>query len=99
MAPASPPWMEDGSSPMIAPTTLAGAAIFRAVNRNGSEAGTRSFHRTDHFDAAYELISSWARGSADRRPRSVLIVTGKNVRYAGMTATENRPAPTHTTTI
>ena len=28
---------------MIAPTTLAVAAIFSAVKRNGSEAGTRSF--------------------------------------------------------
>ena len=31
------------SSPMIAPTMLAVAAILRAVNRYGSDAGRRSF--------------------------------------------------------
>ena len=34
--------MPPGPSPMIAPTMLAVAAIFRAVNRYGSEAGKRS---------------------------------------------------------
>ena len=52
---------------------------------------------------AYERISSSARGSADWSPRSVLIVTGKKVRYAEMTATETQPGsprePSQTTTI
>ena len=65
---------------MIAPTTPAVAAIFRAVKRNGNEAGTRSFQRISRRLAAYERISSTARGSADCSPRSVLIVTGKKVR-------------------
>ena len=36
-------------------------------------------------------MSSSARGSADCRPRSVLIATGKNVRYAAITATAPQP--------
>lgn len=32
-------------------------------------------------------MSSTAAGSADRSPRTVFTVTGKNVRYAAMTAT------------
>ena len=65
---------------MIAPTTLAGAAILSAVKMNGSAAGTRSFQSTLQLLAAYDRMSSSARGSTDVRPRSVLIVTGKNVR-------------------
>src|SRR4029079_19564713 len=42
---------------------------------------------------------SCARGSADCSPRSVLIVTGKNVRYAAITATDCQPAFSQTTTI
>ena len=38
-------------------------------------------------DAAYERISSSARGSGERRPRIIAIVTGKNVRYVAMTTT------------
>ena len=34
--------MPPGPSPMIAPTMLAVAAIFSAVNRYGSDAGRRS---------------------------------------------------------
>src|SRR5687768_12143731 len=72
---------------MIAPTTLAVAEILSAAKMNGSAAGTRSFQSTFHPLAAYERMSSTARGSADRSPRSVLIATGKNVRYAAITAT------------
>src|SRR5215510_12254503 len=72
---------------MIAPTTLAVAAILRAVKMYGSAAGTRSFHRTVQPRAAYECMSSSAVGSTDRRPLIVFIVTGKNVRYAAMTET------------
>jgi hypothetical protein len=36
---------------------------------------------------AYERISSSARGSAEWSPRSVLMATGKNVRYAAIIAT------------
>ena len=46
----------------------------------GSAAGTRSFHSTCQSEAAYERINSTAVGCGERRPRRVLIVTGKNVR-------------------
>src|SRR5688572_8083057 len=88
---------------MIAPTTLAVAETLSAENRYGNEAGTFSFQRIDHRLAAYERISSSARRSAESKPRSVLIVTGKNVRYAAMTATENHAGkprePIQTTTM
>src|SRR5262245_65630582 len=80
-------WSEAGASPMIAPTTLAVAAIFRAVKMYGSADGTRSFHRIDQALEAYECMSSSARGSGESSPRSVFTVTGKNVRYAAMTET------------
>src|SRR5919109_2208030 len=95
--------MPEGSSLMIAPTTLAVADTLSAAKRNGSEAGTRSFQRIVRRLAAYERISSSARGSADWRPRSALMVTGKKVRYAAITATENQAGtfrlPSQTTTI
>src|SRR4051812_14560725 len=84
---------------MIAPTTLAVALIFNALKRYGSDDGTRRRHSTCHGDAAYDRISSCARGSIACRPRSVLIVTGKKVRYAAITATDCQPAFSHTTTI
>src|SRR5581483_12075328 len=91
---------------MIAPTTLAVAAIRNAENTKGSDAGTRSFQSTVHELAAYVRIRSSARASADCRPRSVLIATGKNVRYAAITATDPQPCSepgsfgfTQTTTI
>src|SRR5205823_1696537 len=85
--PPSPSWIDDGSSPMIAPTTLAVADTLSAAKMYGSAAGTRSFQRMRQFPAAYDLISSSARRSAECSPRIVLIVTGKNVRYAAITAT------------
>src|SRR4051812_17040299 len=84
---------------MIAPTTLAVALTFRAVKTYGSDAGTRSFQSTFQGLAAYERRSSCARGSADWSPRSVLIATGKKVRYAAITATDCQPAFSQTTTI
>src|SRR4051812_15409237 len=99
MAPPRPSWIELGSSPMIAPTTLAVALTFSAVKTYGSDDGTRSFQSTFHGLAAYERRSSCARGSADWSPRSVLIATGKNVRYAAITATDCQPAFSQTTTI
>ena len=65
---------------MMAPTMLAVAAILSAVNRYGVEAGRRTFQRMAQRDAAYERISSRARGSGERRPRISAMVTGKNVR-------------------
>ena len=85
--PPSPSWIDDGSSPMIAPTTHAVAATLNAEKRYGMAAGTRSFQNTDHSRAAYDSISSTAAGSAERSPRTVFTVTGKNVRYAAITAT------------
>ena len=43
-------------------------------------------------------MSSSARGSGERRPRSPAIVTGKNVRYAEITATDSHPACSQMTT-
>src|ERR671910_2761005 len=85
--PPRPSWIEDGSSPITAPTTLAVAATLNAEKRYGIAAGTRSFQKTDHSRAAYDRISSTAAGSAERNPRTVLTVTGKNVRYAAITDT------------
>src|SRR3954451_22090099 len=91
---------------MIAPTTLAAALIFSALKTYGKEAGTRRRQSTCHFEAADERRSSCARGSADCSPRSVLMATGKKVRYAAITATAPQPAKvpgrcgvTQTTTI
>src|SRR5262245_46804964 len=88
---------------MIAPITLAVAEILSAEKTNGSEAGTRRRQRIFQRPAAYECISSSARGSTAWRPRSVLIATGKNVRYAAITATETHGVtpfvPSPTTTI
>src|SRR5581483_6257458 len=91
IAPPRPSWRPDGSSPMIAPTTLAVAASRSAEKTYGSEVGTRSFQSTVQRLAAYVRISSSARGSADCSPRSVLIATGKNVRYVAITATAPQP--------
>ena len=62
---------------MIAPTTLAGAAILSAAKMNGSAAWKRSLQSTVHRPAAYERMSSSLRGSTDVSPRMVLIVTGR----------------------
>src|SRR4029077_5964656 len=92
---------------MTAPTTHAVAATRNAEKRNGSDAGTRSFQNTAHSPAAYERMSSTAAGSADCSPRTVVNVTGDNVRWAAMIATrcqawgdqprtETFPSPTTT---
>src|SRR6516164_11794420 len=87
---------------MIAPTIASGAAMRNAENRYGSDVGACSFQRMLQRLAAYERISSTARGSADCRPRSALIVTGKKVRYAASTDTASQswmpfdPRPTTT---
>ncbi len=55
---------------MIAPTTLAVAAILNAVKRYGSADGTRSFQKIVQLRAAYDCMSSTAQGSAERSPRT-----------------------------
>ena len=42
IAPPRPSWIDEGSSPMIAPTTLAVAETLSAAKRYGSDAGTFS---------------------------------------------------------
>src|SRR5436305_15307328 len=88
---------------MIAPMTLAVAEILRAVKMYGTDDGTRRPHSTRQRLAAYECMSSTARGSTECRPRSVLIATGQNVRYAARIATAFQPwipfEPRPTTTI
>src|SRR5512133_2552734 len=87
---------------MMAPITLAVAEIFKAEKPYGNDAGTRRRQRIRQRPAAYERISSSARGSGECRPRRVLIATGKNVRYAAITATPTEgltpfvPSPTTT---
>jgi hypothetical protein len=44
-----------------------------------------------HLLAAYDSISSTARGSGDFSPRSVLMATGKKVSHAARTATDFQP--------
>src|SRR5437763_14024135 len=83
---------------MIAPTTLAVAATLNAAKRYGAAAGSRTLKRTSRDDGAYDRISSRARGSGERRPRSPAIVTGKKVRYAEMTATASHPPRNQITT-
>ena len=80
IAPPRPSWIDAGVSPMIAPITAAVAEILSAVKRYGIEAGTRRRQRMLQRLDAYDSISSNARGSADWRPRSALIATGKKVR-------------------
>ena len=65
---------------MIAPTTLVVAEIFKAVKMDGTAVGRRSFHNIVHREAAYERIRSSAPWSGERKPRKVLIVTGKKAR-------------------
>src|SRR6266852_8600379 len=83
---------------MIAPTTLAVAATLKAAKRYGAAAGSLTLRRTSRDDDAYERMSSSARGSGERRPRSPAIVTGKKVRYAEMTATASQPPRNQITT-
>ena len=65
---------------MSAPTTLAVADTFNAVKMYGRAEGTWSFQSTSFGLAAYERIISSAVGSGERRPRKVLMATGKKVR-------------------
>ena len=44
-------------------------------------------------------MSASASGSTARRPRDMLTVTGKKVRYAAITAFDNQDVPSQTTTI
>src|SRR5438105_5712571 len=83
---------------MIAPTTLAVAAALNAAERYGAAAGSRTLKRTSREDDAYDRISSSARGSGERSPRRPAIATGKNVRYAEMTATASHPPRNQMTT-
>src|SRR2546421_8586631 len=83
---------------MIAPTTLAVAATLNEAKRYGAAAGSLTLSRTSRDDDAYERMSSSARGSGERRPRRPAIVTGKNVRYAEMTATASHPPRNQMTT-
>ena len=48
---------------------------------------------TPERDAPYERRSSRALGSKERSPRSMAIVTGKNVRYVAITTTASTPWP------
>jgi hypothetical protein len=64
MAPPRPPAIEDGWSPMIAPTMLAVADTRKAVKRYGSAAGNRSFQSTVPRDAQLrQTPSDWFQHS------------------------------------
>ena len=51
---------------------------------NGSDVGIRTCRKTSTFPAAYERISSIARGLTDVSPRSVFTITGKKQRTAAI---------------
>jgi len=54
------------------------------VNMNGSDVGIRTCRKTSTFPAAYERISSIARGLTDVSPRNVFTITGKKQRTAAI---------------
>src|SRR6188474_2608539 len=69
-------------SPTMAPMMLSVAPIFNAVKKYGNAVGTRTFRNTSLSLAAYERISSSVAALALVRPRTVLIMTGKNTSIA-----------------
>ena len=83
-----------GPSPMMAPTIARGG---RDLERREEVRHRRGQPQlpvdVPARGARSERISSSARGSGERRPRSCAIVTGKNVRYVAMTMTEVSPKP------
>src|SRR5438132_14339306 len=59
--------------------TLSVVVTRSAVKMYGSAFGIRTFRSTVPSDAAYDCISSSAAASTEVRPRTVLIIMGKNV--------------------
>ena len=90
--PAEPVLEDDGSSPMIAPTTHAVAATRKRREQERQRRPGRAASRARPTLRGVRAHQLDARGSADCSPRSVLIVTGKNVRYAAITATAPQPS-------
>ena len=89
---------------MIAPTIESGAAIRKRreeVRQRGRHAQLPEDRPAAGGVRAHQLDARAGRPTA--RPRSALIVTGKNVRYAASTATETQSVtpfvPSPTTTI
>src|SRR5712692_6243936 len=69
-------------SATIAPISESVALTLSAVKMYGSAFGTRTFAKIAISPAAYERMSSSDAGSMSVRPRSVLIMIGKNTRTA-----------------
>ncbi len=75
----------------MAPTSEIVTDTFRLANRNGIDAGQRSFQSTCSLLADQVRIrSSWI-GSGEVRPFTMPMVTGKKHRYAEMIDFGNRP--------
>ena len=77
---------------MIAPTTLAVAATFSAEKMYGSDAGTRSFQSIVQRPAAYERISSSARGVGRLQAAQRVDRDGEE-RQVGGDHRDRRPSP------
>src|SRR3990170_2499787 len=58
----------------------------RFGHRSAGDRG-RPGAQDEHLEAAEERISSMARGSYERSPRIIAMVTGKKVRYVAMMTT------------
>src|SRR5687768_10674930 len=69
-------------SPTMAPIRASVEPTLSAVKKYGSAFGTRTRHRMDQSDAAYERMSSSAAGSTEVSPRVTFTTTGKNTRTA-----------------
>ena len=86
----------------MAPTRLAETAIFSEANRNGAEAGSRSFQNTCPGVAFQVRIRSSCIRSGLLSPVTIPTTTGKKLRYALMIALgriPDRPSEFSTTMI
>src|SRR5262245_32548458 len=69
-------------SATIAPIMLSVVPTFSALKIYGSATGKRTLRNISQSVAAYDRMSSSDEKSADVRPRTVLIIAGKNVSTA-----------------
>src|SRR5919198_1065301 len=75
-------------SPTTAPIIESTAATLSPLKTNGRAVGIRTRRKICTCPAAYDSISSSARGFTEVRPRSVFTSTGKKQRTAAMTIFE-----------
>src|SRR4030088_3461210 len=77
-----PDWAPPKYSATIAPMSESVALTFTAVKMYGRAFGMRTSRKTSSSRVAYERMSSSDAGSTRVRPRSVLIMIGKNTSTA-----------------